>query len=118
MTLTNRSAILGGNAARGAALLVLSGILTYTLPAPPGAWLTNAECLAYRQSCPLTVTGEVEPVCLAARDACSRLADVLDASSGLLVPPRVGNTTCRPTSFVQPWCVVAHPSDSTLAAAS
>ena len=76
--------------------------------------LASAECLAYRNPCPLAASGVADPECLATRDACSRLPDRLGTSSGCVkeqrIPPTVGNVTCQDTSFVQAWCAAACPT--------
>ena len=41
----------------GNTLCTDSGVVTYQLPAPPGHWVTAAECHVYRDSCPKDVRG-------------------------------------------------------------
>ena len=52
-TTTMTQTLITGNAASngGASIQFVAGIVYYALPAAPGHWLPNSECIANREAC-------------------------------------------------------------------
>ena len=85
----------------GSSYKLETGRATYELPAPPGHWLPNSRCEAFRQDCDLVGSPPVpEPGCLARFSACKLLPDENSTTP-------VG---CQPKSFEQPCDWEAEPS--------
>lgn len=104
LLLTNQTLLMSNRASgRGATLLSEGGVVTYSLPAPPGRWIAGLECLVYRKACSRDHKGSVlDPSCPHARDECSLLFNA-SASTTL-------GTPCQPLSINQPWCASTHMS--------
>ena len=93
LLMQNRSS-LRGNVASGSgnSLRATAGITTYQLPAPPGTWISGAECIVQRTACPQDFLGKVDEQCDAATRACS-----LELSEAAVV----GAAMCQPFDSAQ-----------------
>lgn len=97
LVLRDRTALTGNRAStHGGTIDNVGGGVSYALPAPAGRWAAASTCMVYRQSCPATVNGALEPACLATQDRCSELPDVNS------VHAMVNGTTCQPLLSAQP----------------